>query len=182
MSTWTHRWALPLALIASGCDTTTPERWTLSDGTAIELEIAATSARTEGDDRIAFRSEGLVVTMQRVDLVGDRARGDRTPHSVAGALVQRVELGEERGTLTQTECTQGELRGECLSGALTVGDTTFNRVGIIFSAGDSIVWLDVASSTQDPAELEDRAHRVLRSVSVRPSRAPRRPDHGGGRA
>ncbi len=166
--------ALAAALVACAvvaCESSGPytERWELSDGSAIELDLGGPSEHEARDGKALYRlAGGVVVTVQELDRDARLPAGDRTPLSVARALVERVELGEREGELAIHGCRVGEHGAECVTGWTGRGDRRFARHGAVFEIGARIVWLDVAGPVDAQVDVSRKAREILESVRLEP--------------
>lgn len=161
-----------LACAAVACEPSGPytERWELSDGSAIELDLGGPSEHEARDGKALYRlAGGVVVTVQELDRDARLPAGDRTPLSVARALVERVELGEREGELATHRCRVGQQHAECVTGWTVRGDRRFARHGAVFEIGARIVWLDVAGPIEVQADVARRATELRAGARLEPA-------------
>jgi len=163
--TWSVR-LMALRLVLSGCEAGGgSERWELSDGTVLELELGEPAQRETGDARVLWGLEsGLTVTGQELAADVRSPEGRRTARAVATALVERVELGEQRGELSSSPCRVGAVAGECVSGWMEHDGRRFSRRGVVLEAGELIVWLDVSAPVARRREVDARWRGIARTL------------------
>jgi hypothetical protein len=152
--------------VAACTEPTVIESWALESGRTITFQTPGACERSTEGRKLALRCASTRVTLQEIAVEQSRAEGDRTAHSVASALVRRVELGERPGELSSIECDHGARASSCVSGWMEIDGTRYRRSGVVFRTGDSIVWVDVAIPEAEGDAFEDRANAILASLRV----------------
>ncbi|MGE0789096.1 MAG: hypothetical protein AB7S26_25710 [Sandaracinaceae bacterium] len=159
-----------LALLGACAPDPGPESFVLDAHTTLVVQLAGVEARRTEESRVAYTlGDQVHVAMQRIDREGALPPDERTPTTVAEALVRRVELGDAEGELRIVPCavpTSSAWSGTatCVGGWTAIDGTRFARTGSIFQVGQRIVWLDASGPDGREVALSEIATSALRSM------------------
>lgn len=157
-----------LGVAAFGCASgLSSEHVTLTDGTTLQLEIPTAVEETEGEDRIRWRLEsGLTVAAQWIPRRGAAVSGEREPSAVARALAARFRLSEREGELDVQACEVAGEGGTCVSGWSASPRGRVHRAGLVFRAGEQLVWLEVTGAATHAEDVQRALDAVRGTVRI----------------
>ncbi len=156
-------------LLLAGCSSPDggahPAAFELSDGSTLVVMLPE-DARAETRERaVRYRMRsGITVTVEEIE-VDERRTGE--PHDaehVARAIVERAELGDPTGALTERACTARGRPARCMTGWMQ-GERGRSAVrGLVLDSTQRIVLVLATRPTSDPRSPAPELDAILESA------------------